>query len=75
MEFQWYLKEGQRLFHGDLKMFQGILMMFQEDKGSFNSVECFKGVSIKNKSFLRVFLLHGTHPSYPSRRRACFWRE
>ena len=45
-----------RVFHD----FQGC---FQSVSGKFQ--EKFEGVSIKS------FMLHGTHRSFPSRRRAC----
>ena len=43
--------------------FEGVLRVFQG---------CFKGVSRDFKVFQKSLMLHGTHRSFPSRRRACF---
>ena len=62
----------------EIFMEEKVLRMFQ---GSFK--ECFKEVSkvfqgrFKGVSgkFQKCFMLHGTHRSFPSRRRACFQSE
>ena len=51
------------MFQGSLKFqgcFEGVLRVFQ---GSFKKTF---------KVFQKSFMLHGTHRSFPSRRRACF---
>ena len=52
------------MFQGSLKFqgcFEGVLRVFQ---GSFKKTF---------KVFQKSFMLHGTHRSFPSRRRACFF--
>ena len=60
-KLQKFSKDGSRLFKGS---FNDISKVFQSS---------FEGVSRKFCSL--IFLLHGTHCSYPSRRRACFTRN
>ena len=63
-------------FEGVLRVFQGCLMKVSWE-GSFIYVsrvfqEFFKEVSRKrSRCFKKSFMLHGTHRSFPSRRRAC----
>ena len=61
-KFQWCLNRVLRVFDKILKMFP---WSFREGKW----VLCFRrGL---RKFYFVIFLLHGSHHSYPSRRRAC----
>ena len=66
------LKKVQSLFQGSFKDVQG---SFKKVSGLF--YESFQG-SFKNVSFkfcFAILLLHGTHHSYPNRRRACSYYQ
>ena len=73
-KLQGHPKEVQRAFQGS---FKDILRKFQVCSKKVSSAfqehfkKSFKNVSMK---FCFVILFfHGSHCSYPSRRRACFW--
>ena len=76
--FHGSFKGVSRLFESDSRKFQRpfkqVTRGFQD--GVKDIVMVFHG-SFKNifRVFQRSFMLHGTHRSYPSRRRTCFWRE
>ena len=53
-------EEVSRMFQGCFIFFKGVSRVFQ---GSFKTTF---------KVFQKSFMLHGTHCSFPSRRRACF---
>ena len=55
-------EEVSRKFRRCFMIFKGVSRVFQ---GSFK---------IAFKVFQKSFTLHGTHRSFPSRRRACFYR-
>ena len=61
------------MFQGSQK---GVSRTFQESfKGVSRKFEgcfmIFKGISRVSRKFQESFMLHGTHRSFPSRRRAC----
>ena len=65
-KFQGSFKDVLRKFQGCLKKVSGV---FQENFIKM-SHGCFKNVSMK--FCFTMLLVHGSHHSYPSRRRACF---
>ena len=74
--FNGCFKEVSRMFLGHFKglsSFKGVLWKFH-GRGSFKGVSRVFQESFKKtfKVFLKSSMLHGTHRSFPSRRRACF---
>jgi len=55
--------EDPCMFQGCVMIFKGVSRVFQ---GSFKKTF---------KVFQKSFMLHGTHRSFPSRRRACFTKN
>ena len=74
-EFYWCFKEVSRVFLENFTeeevsiMFQWCFMIFKGVSRVFHG--SFKKTF---KVFQKNFILHGTHRSFPSRRRACFER-
>ena len=74
--FKGSFKEVLRVFHESFRE-EEVSRMFHDIQGCSLSVsKVFQGSFKKTfKVFQKSFKLHGTHRSFPSRRRACFYEN